>query len=270
MPRRPDRRLDHWLELTHDLLTRPPSAFPHLRLRDELSVTFDANVAWNWVDPDFTWGLELVEEPVPGWPSPEQHALWQGQAMEEHPLTQWFLVTGSTTAMSFGRVPSSIGSRQSREIVIDALRPVGLDEQLVIPYRITGSGIQQRSFTLATTGSDFSDEELALARQIQTLLLLLARQDNVLVEHPAFAEGRADPVGLTGRERAVLCLLAEGLTATAIASRLGCSAGTVRKHLEHAYAKLGVHDRLLAVRRMEELGLLNRALTPEPYDSLLA
>ena len=55
----------------------------------------------------------------------------------------------------------------------------------------------------------------------------------------------------------VLCLLAEGLTATAIASRLGCSAGTVRKHLEHAYAKLGVHDRLLAVRRMQELGLLN-------------
>lgn len=257
MPARPDRRLDHWLELTHELLTCPPSAFPHLRLRDELSATFDTNVAWNWVEPDFTWGLELVEEPLPGWPSPDQHALWQGEAMEQHPLTQWFLVTGSTTAMTFGRVPSSIGDRRSREIVIDALRPVGLDEQLVIPYRTIGFGVPQQSFTVAATGPDFSDEELALARQLQTLLLLLARQDDVLLDHPAFARTGAEAVGLTGRERAVLCLLAEGLTATAIASRLGCSAGTVRKHLEHAYAKLGVHDRLLAVRRMQELGLLN-------------
>jgi DNA-binding CsgD family transcriptional regulator len=260
----PDRRLHHWVDLTHELLTCPPAAFPHLRLRDELSTTFDTNVAWNWVDPDFTWGLELVEEPVPGWPAPEQHALWQGKAMEEHPVTQWFLVTGSTTAMTFGRVPSSFGGRRGREIVIDALRPVGLDEQLVVPYHTTLFGTQQRSFTLATTGSDFSDDQLALVRQIQTLLFLLARQDDVLVDHPTVADGGADAVGLTGRERAVLCLLAEGLTATAIASRLGCSPGTVRKHLEHAYAKLGVHDRLLAVRRMNELGLLNGLAQPGP------
>jgi DNA-binding CsgD family transcriptional regulator len=262
MPARADRRLDHWLELTHELLTSPPSAFPHLCLRDELSATFDTNVAWNWVEQDFTWGLELVEQPVPGWPSPDQHALWQGQAMEQHPLTQWFLVTGSTTAMTYGRVPSSIGGPRSREVVMDALRPVGLDEQLVIPYRLAGVGIPQQSFTVCTTGSDFSDEQLTLARQIQTLLLLLARQDDVLVDHPAFADRGADAAGLTGRERAVLCLLAEGLTATAIASRLGCSPGTVRKHLEHAYAKLGVHDRLLAVRRIEELGLLNGSAAP--------
>ncbi len=134
------------------------------------------------------------------------------------------------------------------------LGPVGLDQQLVIPY--FAAGTQQRVYTLATTGQDFTDEQLALARQIQPLLLLLGRQDRVLDESPVRAHAPDDGVGLTGRERAVLSLLAEGLTATAIASRLGCSPGTVRKHLEHSYAKLEVHDRLLAVRRMEELGLL--------------
>lgn len=66
-------------------------------------------------------------------------------------------------------------------------------------------------------------------------------------------------VELTARERDVLVLLAGGMTAQQIASRLEISAATVRKHLEHAYAKLGVHDRLTATIRMRELDLLPRA-----------
>lgn len=53
-------------------------------------------------------------------------------------------------------------------------------------------------------------------------------------------------VPLTAREREVLLQLSVGLTACQIAHRLGISSATVRKHLEHAYAKLGVHDRLTA------------------------
>jgi DNA-binding CsgD family transcriptional regulator len=248
-----DRRLDHWVGLAHDMVTHPPPEFPHLMLRDELSATFDVNCAWNWLDPDFTCGFELVEQPA-GWPTPEEQALWQGDVMAGHPIMQWFLATGNMTAMTVGRVPSSIGTRHSREMIVELLSPVAIDQQLVIPY--CAAGPQQRVFTLAKSGSDFSDEQLALARQIQPLLLLLGRQDRILDEHPARADAQDHGVGLTGRERAVLSLLAEGLTAVAIATRLGCSPGTVRKHLEHSYAKLEVHDRMLAVRRMEELGLL--------------
>ena len=61
---------------------------------------------------------------------------------------------------------------------------------------------------------------------------------------------------LTGRELAVLALLAEGLTAEAIGRRLGVSRHTVRKHLEHLYRKLGVGDRLVAVREARARGLL--------------
>ncbi len=52
---------------------------------------------------------------------------------------------------------------------------------------------------------------------------------------------------LTPREIAVLQEVATGATAHAIGRRLGISVGTVRKHLENAYAKLGVHDRVSAL-----------------------
>ena len=62
--------------------------------------------------------------------------------------------------------------------------------------------------------------------------------------------------GPTRRERAVLELLADGLTAEAIARQLGISPRTVHHHLEHLYRKLGTRDRLVTVRRAEALGLL--------------
>jgi DNA-binding CsgD family transcriptional regulator len=48
---------------------------------------------------------------------------------------------------------------------------------------------------------------------------------------------------LTPQERRVSALAAQGLSNDAIASRLRVSAGTVKTHLEHVYAKLGVHSR---------------------------
>jgi DNA-binding CsgD family transcriptional regulator len=59
----------------------------------------------------------------------------------------------------------------------------------------------------------------------------------------------------------MLRLLAEGLTAESIGRRLGVSRHTVRKHLEHVYRKLGVTDRLVAVREARAQGLLE-----EPFE----
>ena len=53
---------------------------------------------------------------------------------------------------------------------------------------------------------------------------------------------------LTRREQEVLALVAEGLTNAEVGSLLWISAGTVRRHLENAYAKLEVHTRTAAVR----------------------
>lgn len=53
----------------------------------------------------------------------------------------------------------------------------------------------------------------------------------------------ASDAGLTEREAEVLALVRQGLTNKLIASRLGISINTVKKHLTHAFAKRGLHTR---------------------------
>jgi DNA-binding NarL/FixJ family response regulator len=55
------------------------------------------------------------------------------------------------------------------------------------------------------------------------------------------------PRGLTPREQEALGLLIEGLSATAIAGRLGISTNTARSHIQNVLAKLHVRTRLEAV-----------------------
>ena len=75
-----------------------------------------------------------------------------------------------------------------------------------------------------------------------------AAVDAVLAAAGAAPPPTAMPAGgLTARERAVLDLVADGLTNVAIGRRLGISPKTVNAHLEHAYAKLGVSTRASAV-----------------------
>lgn len=62
-------------------------------------------------------------------------------------------------------------------------------------------------------------------------------------------------VRLTPREQEILVLLAEGLTARAMARRLGLSPRTVNKHQENLYRKLGTSDRLSTVLSGQRLGL---------------
>lgn len=57
---------------------------------------------------------------------------------------------------------------------------------------------------------------------------------------------------LTRREHQVVLLVAEGLTNAEIARKLWISPGTVRRHLENVFAKLGVHTRTGAVARVRD------------------
>jgi DNA-binding NarL/FixJ family response regulator len=64
-------------------------------------------------------------------------------------------------------------------------------------------------------------------------------------------------VKLTEREREVLAVAAEGLTARQIASRLGVRERTVTTHLARIYGKLGVGNRLAAIRVAAQSGLVS-------------
>jgi DNA-binding CsgD family transcriptional regulator len=72
-------------------------------------------------------------------------------------------------------------------------------------------------------------------------VLVVSHVDDALL----LEERRPEPQ-LTAREREILELVAEGRTNGEIAERLWISPGTVRKHLENLYAKLGVHTRTAA------------------------
>ena len=67
---------------------------------------------------------------------------------------------------------------------------------------------------------------------------------------------------LTDREREVLTVAAEGLTARQIAGRLGVRERTVTTHLGRIYGKLGVGTRLAAIRVAARSGLVTVG-TPE-------
>ena len=63
---------------------------------------------------------------------------------------------------------------------------------------------------------------------------------------------------ISEREYEVLRLLQSGATNREIAAELGIKPGTVRNHTSSIYEKLGVRNRLEAVTRAAELGVLGK------------
>lgn len=94
---------------------------------------------------------------------------------------------------------------------------------------------------LAEQGRPGARDELVIEGESGSLVIRVTEGGLLLEE-------RAPHSGLTPREREILELVAEGRTNAQIAEQLWISAGTVRRHLENAYAKLGVHTRTAAVR----------------------
>jgi LuxR family maltose regulon positive regulatory protein len=85
--------------------------------------------------------------------------------------------------------------------------------------------------------------------------LLKALNEKGLVDSPQIAlKVLVEP--LSERELEVLHLIAEGLSNPEIAARLYLSVNTLRAHTTHIYRKLDVHNRMQAVSRARELGLL--------------
>ena len=79
---------------------------------------------------------------------------------------------------------------------------------------------------------------------------------SLLVHHVGGAlllEEERDPPPLTEREREILDLVAAGKTNSEIAEAIWIAPGTVRKHLENIYEKLGVHSRTAAIAALTDV-----------------
>ena len=101
------------------------------------------------------------------------------------------------------------------------------------------------------------------ARELCDAITAVARGRTVLA--PELQEAVAGEIRLRAerdrplmsrRERQTLKLIADGLSAPAIARRLHLSTATVKTHLQHIYEKLGVSDRAAAVAEAMRRGLL--------------
>ena len=86
----------------------------------------------------------------------------------------------------------------------------------------------------------FTSRDLALLHMIGPVLQRLVRERPTPVL----------PSTITLTERRVLSHVATGRSNAQIAETLCISVGTVRKHLEHAYRKLGVNSRVGAIARL--------------------
>ena len=102
---------------------------------------------------------------------------------------------------------------------------------------------------------DASSGEVAVS---PTVARKLAR---IVGQGERHTEGRSYPAPLTGREAQVLELLAEGLSNREIAHTLFVSESTVRAHLRTVARKLGVSNRVHAVARAMQLGMVSPADT---------
>ena len=79
----------------------------------------------------------------------------------------------------------------------------------------------------------------------------------VQTAEPAKAKAQPLPEPLSERELQVLQLLACGASNQEIAQELVIALDTVKRHVSHIFAKLGVNNRVQAVRQARALGLLD-------------
>ena len=112
---------------------------------------------------------------------------------------------------------------------------------------------------------DISGAELAAAVRDVASGGAALQPDVALKVMDAYARlaGRADAAGkrpsepLSSRERAVLALVARGLSNKEIASRLFLAEGTVKNHVSAILTKIDARDRTQAAIRARDLGLLD-------------
>jgi DNA-binding CsgD family transcriptional regulator len=125
----------------------------------------------------------------------------------------------------------------------DFFRPFAVEYKLDARIRPTGGHVD---FGCCRERCDFSERERTTLGALRPYLTAILRgADAGVVAHEL-----RDAFGLTGREGEVLGLVARGRSNREVAGTLFLSPSTVRKHLEHIYAKLGVRTRTQAVARV--------------------
>ncbi|WP_426512902.1 response regulator [Dactylosporangium sp. McL0621] len=149
------------------------------------------------------------------------------------------------------RMPGTDGLSAARELLAGSapwkilmLTTFDLDQYVYAALQAGASGFLLK---------DVPPERLVSAvRHVLTgdVLLAPAITTRLVARHNRAAPGRARAGGvdqLTAREREVLTLIGQGLSNAEIAAHLVLGEATVKTHVGHIFAKLGLRDRVQAV-----------------------
>ena len=180
--------------------------------------------------------------------SPERLAtVWSGYAevQADDPLPG-----GRESERIAGLVPAGVAAKMSDFFTLRTFRRLGLHAAMCRPLGIDyvmkiylETGSPGASVIFDRGGRDFSERDRAVLNTLGPHLALIRRRTR---ESSARPENEITSM-LTAREREVLDLVACGWTNGEIAAALFIAKGTVRKHLDNVYAKLGVRGRAQAV-----------------------
>jgi DNA-binding CsgD family transcriptional regulator len=223
------------LSLLGDLMDQVPS--------DRISVVgFDTGRSATW----FRQGVLADRSPEQPLRSPQDEML--GRA---HWATSWDCLSCGYPGRDDRRSVTAISDYYSPQewhatgMYRDVYRPLGLEHQISVGLTSTsGPGSRPlrslRMFFFRGPGPDFAERDRAV------LKLLLPHLRHAYREAELRRRGRPK---LTPRQWDLLRLVSAGHTNIQIARRLSISEGTVRKHLENIYSRLGVTSRTAAVTR---------------------
>jgi LuxR family maltose regulon positive regulatory protein len=93
---------------------------------------------------------------------------------------------------------------------------------------------------------------------LDTLIAAFQQESMAHVQAGAPTKPQPLPEPLSGREREVLQLLAQGASNQEIAQELVIAVDTVKRHVRQILSKLGVENRFQAARQAQALGLLDK------------
>jgi DNA-binding CsgD family transcriptional regulator len=156
------------------------------------------------------------------------------------------------------RVSDVISRRRYHELPIyaDYFRPCGLDQY--VELGLPAQPGRDRFFVLFRSigARDFSARDRDVLEMLRPHIkrleanASLRRQLSEVLRQSNGALEWTDHAHLTPREREIVELVAEGKTNAEIAAILWVAPSTVKKHLEHVYAKTGVGRRAAAARHV--------------------
>lgn len=185
----------------------------------------------------------------------------------------WVALRDDEEPEVIGTHPDPVGAQNLAKVVLSAILPQAQADPLrarlakvgevlyLAPGETSDCGFSGAQRVLAMSKrKGFTEADEELAKEMIPAMTMMLPQVIATSEQKRREVARASvarELGLTERELEVLQLLARGLLATSIASRLSLSPRTVHKHLGNIYEKMGVHDRLVAVSLARRRGLVD-------------